>query len=798
MLSAADRALAQRDPALPGLALLLDEQALLAHLPRELAVRAGGTIRRTYIRYKPGMNCLVRYRLGTGERTLHIHAKVHGADADVKLARAGSRRGIEVGGLPGRITLPEAGIVICLFPNDDKLKQLYRIGDDAGLAALLRDMLPHHPELHGAHIEPLQYKPERRLVACLHGQDGSRAAIKFYERRGYAAAMQALQGEGNPVSDWFPLLLGYSDKHLVVVSEWIDGPVLSECAGEPAFNPGLATELGRQLALFHRQDNDSDLPVRPLHEEIGKLERVATGLAVLAPALQQRVERLVDRLRDGLLALSPRFDCIHGDFYAKQVLCTAQGIQLLDSDEVSIGHAAADVGLFVAHLQRDVLRGRLTAARAAALEAGFMAGYRRHGPALAPHAVTLFGAAGLLQLLHHPFRNCEPDWEAGMAAILTLAEQRLERVAEPVPVAVPATVRVEDPDDACSDPALPCLREALQPERIEPALRACLQQCGHGAEVRDLVSIRVLRHRPGRRCLVEYCFSGANGGITLMGKLRARGLDRRTWNLNEALHGCSEDGGSGLQVPEPLGAIDSLHMWLQRRVDGEPGWQALTGTQGVSVARRIAAALAGLHRAGIPVDRVHGSYRELEILERNIALAAGRLPQWAPRLERVLAACRKLAAGLPAGEIVGIHRDFYHDQVIVRDDAVCLLDLDLYCHGDAALDVGNFLAHVEEQCLREFGDTAALDDVCTAFAEHYRAARSRVRSDAIDIWRRLSLARHLGISQRIPARNRYTGQLLELCEQQLGLRTRCMSGGLSGTTDKGKRKAVHENIEIPA
>ena len=48
---------------------------------------------------------------------------------------------------------------------------------------------------------------------------------------------------------------------------------------------------------------------------------------------------------------------------------------------------------------------------------------------------------------------------------------------------------------------------------------------------------------------------------------------------------------------------------------------------------------------------------------------------------------------------------------IVGDGRLYLLDFDLYCLGDPALDAGNFIAHVTEQSLRELGDATALAPV---------------------------------------------------------------------------------------
>jgi thiamine kinase-like enzyme len=123
-----------------------------------------------------------------------------------------------------------------------------------------------------------------------------------------------------------------------------------------------------------------------------------------------------------------------------------------------------------------------------------------------------------------------------------------------------------------------------------------------------------------------------------------------------------------------------------------------------------------------------------------------------------------------------IHRDFYPDQVLVDRDRLWLVDLDLCCQGDPALDIGNFIAHITEQSLRETGDPIAMDTQASAFREAYLQAaataidRQRDESSlhrAIELYTVLSLVRHIHISTRIRDRHHLTETLLTLCETHL-------------------------------
>src|SRR5207237_4613382 len=107
----------------------------------------------------------------------------------------------------------------------------------------------------------------------------------------------------------------------------------------------------------------------------------------------------------------------------------------------------------------------------------------------------------------------------------------------------------------------------------------------------------------------------------------------------------------------------------------------------VSLARRIAEAVAKLHQANIAVQRSQKMEDELRILDERLALVAQIKPEWSKRLKRLLGACDRLGAALPPPCITGIHRDLYPAQVMVDGRKVYLLDFDCFCRGDPALDV---------------------------------------------------------------------------------------------------------------
>lgn len=337
-------------------------------------------------------------------------------------------------------------------------------------------------------------------------------------------------------------------------------------------------------------------------------------------------------------------------------------------------------------------------------------------------------------------------------------------------------VRVEDPFGVAADGAMPSLAAALDPGEAERQLQRRLPRLtGEDGSLR-LEAIRVRRYKPARRCMIEYDVAVERPDAqpepaTVIGKVRVHRFGKSGFRVLDAVWnaGFQADSGDGISVPEPLGTVSTFRMWIQRKVPGVPATELLAGQGGERLGIRIAEAAHKLHRAGVPAERRHTMADELRILDERLSSLASGKPALAERIDRLLDACRRLGEAAATGVRCGIHRDFYADQVIVHGSRLYLLDFDLYCEGHPALDIGNFVGHVTELSLRTLGDPAALARVEAAIEERFvelsgPAARSAVRAYAI-----LTLARHVQLSTLFAERRPYTGALLELCEERLGI-----------------------------
>lgn len=334
-------------------------------------------------------------------------------------------------------------------------------------------------------------------------------------------------------------------------------------------------------------------------------------------------------------------------------------------------------------------------------------------------------------------------------------------------------IPVMDPTGAGRDEAMPSLVLALDPKRAQRALARIL---GLGRDSVRLLAIRVTRHKPGRRCLVEYDLEVEHAGaeretLTLIGKVRAGRYGMAAYRLLRAFReaGFAEDSPDGICVPEPVGTVSSFRMWLQRKVAGSPATDLLAQPGGVALAGRIAEAAHKVHAAGVPCERQHSMAHELRILHRSLEIVAGAQPRWGSRIASLLRACDAVAAAAPETEPRGIHRDFYGDQVVVAGPRLYLIDFDLYCLGDAVLDIGNFLGHVTEQSLRTLGDPGALGTLERALEDRYVELTSEKLRPGIRCYAALTLVRHVYLSTLFPERRPLTASVLELCEDRLGV-----------------------------
>jgi aminoglycoside phosphotransferase (APT) family kinase protein len=715
MLSRPDTELVARDLALPALATLLDPSLLVNQLSRlrpDLEITDPSIF---YLRYKPHTSCLAGYRVQISGQEIVLNICSRRPDAFDKVTKHLERKSVTGPLGTGRIVCTDLAMTITVFPNDNRLPALRRMSDQIRQNQLLEQLGLGE----SARLEQLRYRPERRLVCKAICADGGEAVVKFYRASDYQAAAANAQAFGSRGSLQVPTMIGCSSRSSAVASSWIAGrPVLA--------TPMTGVRVGEALAHLHAQQHEG-LATRSRSDQARAAGKLAKDLAALWPALGNQARAVADGLSRALITEDAPHVAIHGDFHLEQLIDAGDSIGIVDLDEAGYGAAARDLGNIIGHLQ---VRGDPSEAFSEAL----LAGYRAAGGEVSDREVGLQSALSIFQLAARPFRERHPQWPEKIEAILDKASQFVNLIA---------------PTRLSLDPGMPQIEVAIDPKLAKHPFS--LLALGH------VESARLVRHKPGRRCLIEYDLSD---GSTLIGKMRARGADTRCFAIQQELwgNGFGRDAADGIMVPEPVAIIPQLALWLQRKVDGAP----------LSIApERAAAAIAKLHRSGIKPAKLHMLGDELRILRERLAALSKRHPRWRNRLNQLEVGAEELAAQAVLVRPRSIHRDFYHDHLISDGANVHIIDLDLFCLGDPAVDIGNYTAHLIELGLREQSDSDHYLNWRQLFEHQYRKYVGDVSLGNVRIYEMLSLMRLVEISDRIEARRSFTERLLGDCEARL-------------------------------
>lgn len=415
-----ERTLVQADRELPGLAAVLSADRVSEILSNTREFSDTPLVRK-YIRYKPGMNCLVAYGSATNSTATVVYAKAYSGDFAEKLEKEQRRSETGWDGLDSCQSLLQERVLLRQFPSDGKLRSLKVLRDQDTSDHFFRRLLRKRPGLWESDLTELTYKPERRYVVKVESRRADHlgaAVVKFYGRGAYARTRHNIEYLKRIGYTRLPPLIGRSVRRRALGFEWFAGETFRDMnsirdrvAGHEAFN------VGEAIAELHCQPVSAELPAWNVHAEESRVLQLVTTLRVLCAQLGPQLDRVAERLFEALTRAPLTMAVVHGDFHSKQVLLTTDDVRFLDPDELGVGPPQLDIGTFLAHLQRDALRGFLSQALADELSADFLDGYVAAGGSVA--SVNAFTALALLRFSHHPFRASEKNWPDGIAQIVS-------------------------------------------------------------------------------------------------------------------------------------------------------------------------------------------------------------------------------------------------------------------------------------------------------------------------------------------------------------------------------------------
>jgi len=162
----------------------------------------------------------------------------------------------------------------------------------------------------------------------------------------------------------------------------------------------------------------------PWSDAVGHYARI---VAAALPALEAKLDRLVDTITSGLASVPLGSEPTHGDFHEGQVHVRDGRIcGLLDTDTIGPGRRADDLACMVAHLSTIQ---RMSSAQEARVHELIRTWVPVFDTRVDPTELRLRAAAVIISLATGPFRGQEPEWERETAKMIGSAEALVRQVS---------------------------------------------------------------------------------------------------------------------------------------------------------------------------------------------------------------------------------------------------------------------------------------------------------------------------------------------------------------------------------
>ena len=301
---------------------------------------------------------------------------------------------------------------------------------------------------------------------------------------------------------------------------------------------------------------------------------------------------------------------------------------------------------------------------------------------------------------------------------------------------------------------LDTLRASCDPARLRPLVDALLErQCGRGATLRSLQTA-VLRRRK-RRCVLRYTLR-----IDVAGQERTIGLIGKVFKSGEGAHvaarmqwlgtrGFDPAAADGISIPHLEAYDPDLSLLLQEEIGGRAVRELLPTLEATAAVRRMAQAIAKLHRTPLPAERPWTLQDHLGRCHPAARTLPERLPELRKLLEAILTeAAHRMRAQANVPQAL-IHGDLHFGQVHVAADRVWLIDLDASCVADPAADLGNALVFLRGKKKR----IPHVERLCDAFLDAYFATMPVAILDRVPLYTALTHLRRACKQTRLQDKN---------------------------------------------
>ncbi|MDX1698294.1 MAG: phosphotransferase, partial [Thiohalobacterales bacterium] len=625
------------DPRIPGLQTALDPDAVTQLLVDNFPeFRQGFQVleaRIIDVQYKPGMQCLVLYRLKfhvpdayrSRRQEIIIDALPEGeAPLDIPEELLARYRTSQNRNLPTPCAYDrKAHIAIHAFPLDPVLTQLSDIMDGEIMKRRFHDLWRDR-RIRVRRVIPtvLAYTPRSRATILYEilseSKDSDLPEIRYVigkvhklrpAWRLFAGAWSLWQASKMRVRLAPPG--GYIGDLNMTLQERCPGVRLGDLAGDPSYTSAVR-ETGRSIAIVHGLCVPT-VSKRTPQREIQSVERWGSVVAALFGERSGEIEQLRNDLASQLEAKTEMKGLVHGDFHPANVLVDDTRITLIDLDQMALGDPLVDVGRFLASQRIAALRVHGDIGGLSCDADHFLERYLANSGE-DESRVRLFEAAALMTSAATGFRLQRPGWEDSASMIIDEA-RRVFALSESRKSIHVATGSAKGDRDSSSE---------VQWDEDKQYMKAVLDPCirdTYGAELTSCM-VQVKSDTPEHKH-IRYSLRGTREGqkwgVKLDGLVwhqkSGRNAHKRLIFLRDAL----EDMPDAPLLPRPVAYLSELRLQVLE-VPGGMSLKSLLGTSaGVDAAEQIAGALRKLRNITVDRESTRGIEREIERVEQRLA-----------------------------------------------------------------------------------------------------------------------------------------------------------------------------------
>jgi hypothetical protein len=432
------------DPALPGLELALDPDAMRDLLSRHLQPLPPSAweimaCRVSRLHYHRGDRCTLRYTLrlvepeSGHERSQWVKGSLRAGDSVERLSRK-----LQPSDAPRDLPfeplafIPEAGMLVEVFPYDRRLPTLPRLATDRLLElepVVRRELQAEDRRIDEWRVDPVQYRPAR-VAVLRHTVRASSLEKRFYvkvyrheeEGRRSHRLLQTLWERGGERGLAVPKPVAYLSGLRALVTAELGGESLRHAIDERE-DLKAAGAAARALATAQLEP----MPELVLHDHAGEvavLMRAAQLLEWARPDLGARMDEVVRALAARREQVPPK--PTHRELRSDHLFLDGSRVGVIDVDSYAVADPLLDPARLLADLVGLSLRPGVSGGSRWERAAGTFADeYRRSVPIAAGDRLFVRYAGALLKEALDVFRHQEPCWAETVGALVEEAENAL-------------------------------------------------------------------------------------------------------------------------------------------------------------------------------------------------------------------------------------------------------------------------------------------------------------------------------------------------------------------------------------